>query len=200
MRWPRPARASIFDPPACSRSMWRASKPVCCSSKWISSARARRLIPAQQYSPFEMGLGRLVQLEKGTFVGQSASTEGTRAGCRASDCRRDDRLGRSGSAVREAPVAAAGARDRVARGCARLPRTARRSGKATSTTWSPVLKKMIALATVERGSTEVGSQARNGSDRRSRPTSRRRDGHSHSVFQSCPGKQRRWPEVQHSSR
>ena len=31
-------------------------------------------------------------------------------------------------------------------------------GKATSTTWSPVLKKMIALATVERGSAEVGSR------------------------------------------
>ena len=34
-------------------------------------------------------------------------------------------------------------------------------GKATSTTWSPVLKKMIALATVERGSSarwEAGSK------------------------------------------
>jgi aminomethyltransferase len=31
-------------------------------------------------------------------------------------------------------------------------------GKATSTTWSPVLKKMIALATVERGAAEAGSR------------------------------------------
>ena len=32
-------------------------------------------------------------------------------------------------------------------------------GKATSTTWSPVLKKMIALATVDRGSLRNGKQA-----------------------------------------
>ena len=31
-------------------------------------------------------------------------------------------------------------------------------GRATSTTWSPVLKKMIALATVERESAKVGSE------------------------------------------
>src|SRR5687767_7157255 len=37
---------------------------------FFSSRKA--LIPAQQYSPYEMGLGRLVQLEKSTFVGQSA--------------------------------------------------------------------------------------------------------------------------------
>ena len=31
-------------------------------------------------------------------------------------------------------------------------------GKATSTTWSPVLKKMIALATVDRGYFNVGTK------------------------------------------
>jgi len=31
-------------------------------------------------------------------------------------------------------------------------------GKATSTTWSPVLKKMIALATVERDATATGNR------------------------------------------
>src|SRR6185436_14209699 len=32
----------------------------------------KALIPDQQYSPLEMGLGRLVQVEKGPFVGQAA--------------------------------------------------------------------------------------------------------------------------------
>ena len=31
-------------------------------------------------------------------------------------------------------------------------------GKATSSTWSPTLKKMIALATVKRESTNIGTQ------------------------------------------
>jgi aminomethyltransferase len=31
-------------------------------------------------------------------------------------------------------------------------------GKATSTTWSPVLKKMIALATIDRESTNAGTR------------------------------------------
>ena len=31
-------------------------------------------------------------------------------------------------------------------------------GKATTTTWSPTLKKMIALATVNRGYTRLGSR------------------------------------------
>jgi len=30
-------------------------------------------------------------------------------------------------------------------------------GKATSTTWSPILKKLIVLATIDRGSYETGS-------------------------------------------
>jgi aminomethyltransferase len=34
----------------------------------------------------------------------------------------------------------------------------RQVGKATSTTWSPTLKKMIALATVETGESRVGNQ------------------------------------------
>jgi len=36
-------------------------------------------------------------------------------------------------------------------------RGGRQVGKATSTTWSPTLKKMIALACVSRGSASVGT-------------------------------------------
>ena len=51
--------------PACSRSTWRASKPGCCSSTSISTAAKKCLIDAQRYTPYEMGLGRLVQRRQG---------------------------------------------------------------------------------------------------------------------------------------
>src|SRR5918911_4218731 len=40
----------------------------------------KALIEAQKYSPYEMGLGRLVQLDKGKFVGQAALAEEHRRG------------------------------------------------------------------------------------------------------------------------
>src|ERR687886_89335 len=40
----------------------------------------KALIEAQKYSPFEMGLGRLVKLDKGRFVGQAALIEEQRRG------------------------------------------------------------------------------------------------------------------------
>ena len=63
---------------------------------FFSSRKA--LIPAQQYSPFEMGLGRLVQLDKEHVRRPVGAAEGTRARRRPSDCRPDHQLGGSGSA------------------------------------------------------------------------------------------------------
>ena len=40
----------------------------------------KALIPAQKYTPFEMGLGRLVQLDKAPFVGRRALVEEQRRG------------------------------------------------------------------------------------------------------------------------
>src|SRR5437868_6474302 len=40
----------------------------------------KALVEAQRYSPFEMGLGRLVHLDKGRFVGQAALVEDERRG------------------------------------------------------------------------------------------------------------------------
>jgi aminomethyltransferase len=117
----------------------------------------KALITAQQYSPFEMGLSRLVQLDKGTFVGQSA-------------LRREHARGAArqivGLTISWEQVEALYEKLQLP---PQVPATASRVavpvysddtqvGKATSTTWSPVLKKMIALATVERGSTEVGTR------------------------------------------
>ena len=117
----------------------------------------KALITAQQYSPFEMGLSRLVQLDKGTFVGQSA-------------LRREHARGAArqivGLTISWEEVEALYEKLQLP---PQVPATASRVavpvysdgtqvGKATSTTWSPVLKKMIALATVERGSAEVGNR------------------------------------------
>jgi aminomethyltransferase len=122
---------------------------------FFSSRKA--LIPAHQYSPYEMGLGRLVQLEKAAFVGQSA-------------LRKEHARGPARQIVGvtitweevEALYEKLQLPPQVPATASRVPvpvyRNGAQVGKATSTTWSPVLKKMIALATVERGSTEVGGR------------------------------------------
>jgi aminomethyltransferase len=122
---------------------------------FFSSRKA--LIPAQQYSPFEMGLGRLVQLEKGTFVGQPAlRKEHARGAARqivglTIEWEEVEALYEKLELPPQVPATAS----RVA---VPVYRDGTQVGKATSTTWSPVLKKMIALATVERDAADVGGR------------------------------------------
>jgi aminomethyltransferase len=108
----------------------------------------KALIPAQKYTPFEMGLGRLVQLDKAPFVGRGALRAEQREGPGRMivglevDWREVetlyDRLGL-------APVAPSAA-SRVA---VPVMRGGRQVGRATTTAWSPTLKRLIALATIE---------------------------------------------------
>jgi aminomethyltransferase len=96
-----------------------------------------------------MGLGRLVSLDKGRFIGQQALREEQRRGharqvvgleVRWADVEAIyDRVG--------LPPAVSATASRVA---VPVYRGGKQVGKATTTTWSPVLKKMIALATVDR--------------------------------------------------
>lgn len=122
---------------------------------FFSSRKA--LIAAQQYSPYEMGLGRLVRLDKAAFVGQSA--------LRGEHARGPDRQ-IVGLIVSWEEVETLYEKVQLP---PQVPATASRTavpvyrdggqvGKATSTTWSPVLKKMIALATVERGAAQPGTR------------------------------------------
>ena len=115
---------------------------------FFSSKKA--LIAAQLYTPFEMGLGRLVSLDKERFVGQRRCGAKQRARSGAAGRRRSSSTGRkSKSSTRQSACRRPSARRR--RACrSRSTRPAGRSARATSTTWSPVLKKMIALATVDR--------------------------------------------------
>jgi aminomethyltransferase len=108
----------------------------------------KALIEDQKYSPFEMGLNRLVNLEKNRFVGQRALIEEAKRGHAKQivgieiDWTKVEELYEKLSL----PPAVSAIASRVA---VPVYGNGARIGKATSTTWSPTLKKMIALATVK---------------------------------------------------
>ena len=114
---------------------------------FFSSKKA--MIASQLYTPYEMGLGRLVNLDKTRFIGQRAlRQEHARGAARQVVGLEIDwtSVERIYEDVGLAPAVAATA-SRVA---VPVYHAGRQVGRATSTTWSPVLKKMIALATVDR--------------------------------------------------
>jgi aminomethyltransferase len=117
----------------------------------------KALIDEQRYSPFEMGLGRLVHTVKNRFIGQSALiAEKQRGHAREIvgleiDWPEVERLFEAAGL----PPAVSPITSRVA-----VPvfKDGIQVGKATSSTWSPTLKKMIALATLTREHTRPGAQ------------------------------------------
>jgi aminomethyltransferase len=117
----------------------------------------KSLIDAQRYSPYEMGLGRLVSDRKGPFVGRAALGREKAAGPK----RQVAGLEISWTEV-EALYSRLGLPTQVPTVASRAPvpvyRGGRQVGKATSTTWSPVLKKLIALATIDAPSFAVGTR------------------------------------------
>ena len=122
---------------------------------FFSSRKA--LIQAQQYSPFEMGLGRLVHLDKGRYVGQAALREEHARGPARQivgltlNWEEVETLYETLQLAPQVPATASRVPVPVYRGATQV-------GKATSTTWSPVLKKMIALATLEKGAFQAGNR------------------------------------------
>jgi aminomethyltransferase len=122
---------------------------------YVSSKKA--LIDSQKYSPAEIGLGKLVDLKKETFVGRDALVEEARKGGPARalvgieiDWNEVEALyDRIGMAPQVPGMAS-----RVA---VPVYRGGRQIGKATSTTWSPTLKKMIALACINREHSKPGT-------------------------------------------
>jgi aminomethyltransferase len=117
----------------------------------------KALVEEQKYSPFEMGLGRLVNLDKNRFVGRAAlRAEHQRGPAREIigleiDWPQVERLYENvGLPPAVSPIAS-----RVA-----VPvfKEGVQVGKATSSTWSPTLKKMIALATIKRESARPGTR------------------------------------------
>jgi len=117
----------------------------------------KALIGEQKYTPLEMGLARLVALDKGRFVGQDA----LRAEAKAGPAREIVGLELDWNAV-EAIYERLNLAPQIPAAASRVSvpvyREGQQVGKATSTTWSPTLKKMIALATVARGSNALGAR------------------------------------------
>jgi aminomethyltransferase len=116
----------------------------------------KALIESQKYSPYEMGLGRLVQLDKRPFVGRPALEAEYRRG----PARQIVGLEVSWPAV-EKLFDDLGLAPQIATAASRVAvpvyKNARQIGRATTTTWSPVLKKLIALATLTAPNTAEGS-------------------------------------------
>ncbi len=122
---------------------------------YTSSKKA--LIESQKYSPAEIGLGKLVDLKKDNFVGRDAL---------ALEAKKGAERGLVGLEINWNEVEALYDKLRMApqvpsiasRVAVPVYRGSRQVGKATSTTWSPTLKKMIALACVGRENSKVGTK------------------------------------------
>jgi aminomethyltransferase len=117
----------------------------------------KSLIEDQKYSPFEMGLGRLVHLDKNRFVGQNALLAEKKKGPPREIVGLEIDWPEVEALYEEVglPPAVSPIASRVA-----VPvfSDGVQVGKATSSTWSPTLKKMIALATVKRQFTKPGTR------------------------------------------
>ena len=113
--------------------------------------------PEQNYSPFEIGLGRLVSFDKGDFVGRLALEREARAGGPA---RRLVGLQLDWYDI-EGLYDAQGLPPAISPTVDRSPvpvfAGGRQVGRATSHGWSPILKQAIALASVPPQYEAVGS-------------------------------------------
>ncbi len=121
---------------------------------YTSSKKA--LIASQKYSPAEIGLRKLVDLKKDNFVGREAlarekkkgGPERALVGLEINWNEVEALYDKMGMPPQVPSVAS-----RVA---VPVYYNGKQVGKATSTTWSPTLKKMIALACVNRDQSSVG--------------------------------------------
>ncbi|MGH9698000.1 MAG: aminomethyltransferase family protein [Candidatus Acidiferrales bacterium] len=122
---------------------------------YFSSKKA--LIESQKYSPYEIGLGKMVDLKKEHFIGKAALEAEYKRGPKrllaGLDINWDDveRLYDKVGLAPQVPSTASRAPVPVYRGGLQV-------GKATSTTWSPTLKKMVALASVAREHAAAGTE------------------------------------------
>ncbi len=122
---------------------------------YASSRKA--LIPSQKFSPYELGFGRMVHLEKENFIGRLALEKDHKNGVARQlvglelDWNEIEALYERRGLTPSAPSQASRVHVPVYSGN-------RLAGKATSTTWSPVLKKMIALASVETAYSNLGTK------------------------------------------
>ena len=122
---------------------------------FFSSRKA--LIPSQTYTPPELGLGRLVSLDKARFIGQQALAAEHQRGSRRRIVGLEVEWPQVEAIYEKLGLApAVGAT--ASRAAVPVYRAGGQIGKATTTTWSPLLKKMIALATIDAPHFAEGTQ------------------------------------------
>jgi aminomethyltransferase len=120
---------------------------------YTSSKKA--LIESQKYSPYELGFAKMVHLQKESFVGKAALERDYKNGVPRQFVgleidwpeveQRYEKFGLTPAAPSQASRVA------VPVYCGE-----KQVGKATTTTWSPVLKKMIALASIDTDHSKLG--------------------------------------------
>jgi aminomethyltransferase len=122
---------------------------------YISSRKA--LIPEQTSSPFETGMGWAVDLEKKAFIGRkallrekAAGSQWLLAGVEVDWISLESIYARFDLTPRLA--------GRASRAAVPLYKNGVQVGQMTSHTFSPLLKKYIGIATVERAKAGIGSR------------------------------------------
>ena len=121
---------------------------------YISSKKA--LIESQKYSPAEIGLSKLVDLKKENFVGREALALEAKRGAERALVGLEIHWNEV-EALYDKLKMAPQVPSMASRVAVPVYRGGRQVGKATSTTWSPTLKKMIALACVSRENSARGT-------------------------------------------
>jgi len=117
----------------------------------------KALIASQKYSPYELGFGKMVHLDKENFVGRSALAEAQKQGVPRQlvgveiDWTEVEARYEKFGLTPAAPTQASRVHVPVYLG-------EKQVGKATSTTWSPLLKKMIALASVDTKHSKIDTK------------------------------------------
>jgi aminomethyltransferase len=121
------------------------------------SSSKKALIASQKYSPYELGFAKMVHLNKENFIGKAALEQDQKQGVARQFVgleidwpeveERYEKFGLTPAAPSQASRVA------VPVYCGE-----KQVGKATSTTWSPVLKKMIALASIETSHSKLGTR------------------------------------------
>ena len=117
----------------------------------------KALIESQKYTPHELGLGRLVDLKKGAFVGRAALAKEVTHGIARQivglevDWTEVEKLYDAVGLPPTAPAATSRVAVPVYQGRQQI-------GRATSTTWSSTLKKLIALATIDAPHDAIGTR------------------------------------------
>jgi len=117
----------------------------------------KALIEPQKYSPYELGLARLVDLKKGPFIGRAALMNEVKRGIARQIVGLEiewTEVEKLYEAVGLPPTAPPG----TSRVAVPIYKGRTQVGKATSTTWSTMLKKLVALATIDAPYYSLGTK------------------------------------------